>query len=92
MNNPAITNMVISLGGMQRESETGLERTGERLTSLLVARKLPMSDPDFITYLRMAYVMSQTSALVIYYYITMKVCTCRPALSWSAILTGVGEK
>lgn len=33
-----------------------------------------MNDPDFIGYLRIAYVASQVLAVTIYYYITMKVC------------------
>ena len=43
------------------------------LTPLSVARKLPMDNPDFISYLRMAYVGSQALAFIVYYYITMKV-------------------
>jgi hypothetical protein len=38
-----------------------------------VARKLPLNDPDFIGYLRIAYVVSQVGALLVYYFITMKV-------------------
>ncbi|WVQ85296.1 hypothetical protein IAT38_007461 [Cryptococcus sp. DSM 104549] len=55
MNNPAISNLVLSLGAMQ------------------VAKRLPMEDPTFINYLRIAYVSAQLITLAIYYYIMMKI-------------------
>ncbi|GFZ43292.1 Inorganic phosphate transport protein PHO88 [Saitozyma sp. JCM 24511] len=55
MNNPAITNLVLSLGAMQ------------------VARRLPLEDPEFITYLRIGYVASQLIALAVYWFITLKI-------------------
>ncbi|WWD18136.1 hypothetical protein CI109_102585 [Kwoniella shandongensis] len=55
MNNPAITNLVISLGAMQ------------------VARRIPMEDPQVLTYLRIGYIASQVISLAIYYYITLKI-------------------
>ncbi|ORY24668.1 inorganic phosphate transporter Pho88 [Naematelia encephala] len=55
MNNPAITNLVISLGAMQ------------------VARRLPLDDPQFLTYLRVGYLSSQVLAIAIYYFITMMI-------------------
>jgi hypothetical protein len=38
-----------------------------------VARRLPLEDPDFITYLRIGYVASQLISLAIYWFITLKV-------------------
>ncbi|EIW72863.1 inorganic phosphate transporter pho88 [Tremella mesenterica] len=55
MNNPAITNLVISLGAMQ------------------IARRLPLEDPEFITYLRIGYVSAQLISFGIYFYILTKI-------------------
>jgi hypothetical protein len=38
-----------------------------------VARRLPLEDPEFITYLRIGYVASQLIALAVYWFITLKV-------------------
>jgi len=87
MNNPAVTNLVISLGAMQCMSCPFRNPRPRPPPSLppppvsfglpadlyQVARKLPMDDPTFITYLRIAYVATQLLSFAIYFYITMVV-------------------
>jgi hypothetical protein len=83
MNNPAITNLVVSLGAMQGElheltsllhvqsadggvfavpstySVSHLSPTTVISILLVVARKLPLDNPDYLTYLRIGYLSSQ---------------------------------
>ncbi|ORX35430.1 inorganic phosphate transporter Pho88 [Kockovaella imperatae] len=51
--NPAVSNLVISIGAMQ------------------VARKLPLDDPQYLTYLRGGYVTAQVVSFLIYFAITL---------------------
>ena len=39
-----------------------------------VARKIPFDDPEVLTYVRIGYVLTQLTALAIYYYVSMTVC------------------
>jgi len=43
------------------------------LGAMQVSRRLPMDDPQFITYLRIGYVVSQVLSLAIYYFIILKI-------------------
>ncbi|KAJ9127830.1 hypothetical protein QFC24_000114 [Naganishia onofrii] len=52
--NPAVTNLLFSLGAMQ------------------VAKRLPLTDEDFIVKLRIGYVSAQILSLAIYFYIMQK--------------------
>ena len=38
-----------------------------------VARKIPFDDPEVLTYVRIGYVLTQLTALAIYYYVSMTV-------------------
>ncbi|KAJ9108781.1 hypothetical protein QFC21_000101 [Naganishia friedmannii] len=53
--NPAVTNLLFSLGAMQ------------------VAKRLPLTDEDFIVKLRIGYVSAQVLSLAIYFFIMQKI-------------------
>lgn len=42
---------------------------------VIVARKLPLDDPDVLNYVRIGYVTAQVVILGVYYYISMTVRT-----------------
>lgn len=48
-----------------------------------VARKIPFDDPDVLLYVRIGYVVTQTLCLIVYYYISQKVCVPLPPISLS---------
>lgn len=76
MNNPAVSNLILSLGAMQGTSS--LNSVKNHSSHNAVARKIPMEDPQVVNYLRIGYVSAQLISLAIYYFITLKV-----SLSWA---------
>lgn len=79
--NPAVTNLVVSLGAMQGELELARSANSScahrvstsTANTLLVAKRLPLDNPEFINYLRIGYVGAQLAALAVYYFITLQV-------------------
>ncbi|RDX41835.1 inorganic phosphate transporter [Lentinus brumalis] len=53
--NPAVTNLIISLGAMQ------------------LAKRVPFDDPEVLTYVRIAYVVTQVTVLAVYYYVGQQI-------------------
>ncbi|GJJ08622.1 hypothetical protein Clacol_002841 [Clathrus columnatus] len=61
--NPAVSNLVISLGAMQLA----------HIPSQTVARKIPFDDPQVLTYVRIAYAVTQAITLAVYFYTAYKI-------------------
>jgi hypothetical protein len=76
--NPAIQNLVISLGVMQGPFPPLPSHTSQANTPKPVARKIPFDEPDVLNYVRIGYVVSQATVLAVFYYVAYKVCLSFP--------------
>jgi hypothetical protein len=72
--NAGVQNLVISLGAMQRMFFFPFLFIQPLKEKFPVARKIPFDDPEVLTYVRIGYVLTQLTALAIYYYVSLTVC------------------
>jgi len=72
--NAGVQNLVISLGAMQRMFLFPFFFIQPLKKKIPVARKIPFDDPEVLTYVRIGYVLTQLTALAIYYYVSLTVC------------------